>query len=173
MKKRENIILLITFVIVFVLASCVYGKAYTEEHDKVKNENTADNFIAYEYSIGPEFIFATEQNFENEQQKCFREYEEFVATAYCACEKCCGEWAINRKGPVVGSTGMELIHKYSIAVDPNIIPYGSILVDSIGNEYRADDCGGAIKGNHIDIYFSSHEEALNYGRQTIELAIKQ
>ena len=173
MKKRENIILLITFVIVFVLASCVYGKAYTEEYDKVKNENTADNFIAYEYSIGPEFIFATEQNFENEQQKCFREYEEFVATAYCACEKCCGEWAINRKGPVVGSTGMELIPKYSIAVDPNIIPYSSILVDSIGNEYRADDCGGAIKGNHIDIYFSSHEEALNYGRQTIELAIKQ
>lgn len=173
MKKRENIILLITFVIVFVLASCVYGKAYTEEYDKVKNENTADNFIAYEYSIGPEFIFATEQNFENEQQKCFREYEEFVATAYCACEKCCGEWAINRKGPVVGSTGMELIPKYSIAVDPNIIPYGSILVDSIGNEYRADDRGGAIKGNHIDIYFSSHEEALNYGRQTIELAIKQ
>lgn len=173
MKKRENIILLITFVIVFVLASCVYGKAYTEEYDKVKNENTADNFIAYEYSIGPEFIFATEQNFENEQQKCFREYEEFVATAYCACEKCCSEWAINRKGPVVGSTGMELIPKYSIAVDPNIIPYGSILVDSIGNEYRADDCGGAIKGNHIDIYFSSHEEASNYGRQTIELAIKQ
>lgn len=173
MKKRENIILLITFVIVFVLASCVYGKAYTEEYDKVKNENTADNFIAYEYSISPEFIFATEQNFENEQQKCFREYEEFVATAYCACEKCCGEWAINRKGPVVGSTGMELIPKYSIAVDPNIIPYGSILVDSIGNEYRADDCGGAIKGNHIDIYFSSHEEALNYCRQTIELAIKQ
>ena len=173
MKKRENIVLLITFVIVFVLASCVYAKAYTEEYDKVKNENTADNFIAYEYSIGPEFIFATEQNFENEQQKCFREYEEFVATAYCACEKCCGEWAINRKGPVVGSTGMELIPKYSIAVDPNIIPYGSILVDSIGNEYRADDCGGAIKGNHIDIYFSSHEEALNYGRQTIELAIKR
>lgn len=173
MKKRESIILLITFVIVFVLASCVYGKAYTEEYDKVKNENTADNFIAYEYSIGPEFIFAAEQNFENEQQKCFREYEEFVATAYCACEKCCGEWAINRKGPVVGSTGMELIPKYSIAVDPNIIPYDSILVDSIGNEYRADDCGGAIKGNHIDIYFSSHEEALNYGRQIIELAIKQ
>ena len=173
MKKRENIILLITFVIVFVLASCVYGKAYTEEYDKVKNENTADNFIAYEYSIGPEFIFATEQNSENEQQKCFREYEEFVATAYCACEKCCGEWAINRKGPVVGSTGMELIPKYSIAVDPNIIPYGSILVDSIGNEYRADDCGEAIKGNHIDIYFSSHEEALNWGRQNIELAIKQ
>lgn len=173
MRKRESIILLVTFVIVFALASCVYGKAYTEEYDKVKNENTADNFIAYEYSIGPEFIFATEQNFENEQQKCFREYEEFVATAYCACEKCCGEWAINRKGPVVGSTGMELIPKYSIAVDPNIIPYGSILVDSIENEYRADDCGGAIKGNHIDIYFSSHEEALNYGRQTIELAIKQ
>lgn len=54
-----------------------------------------------------------------------------------------------------------------------MIPYGSILVNSCGNEYRADDCGGAIKGNHIDIYFSSHEEALNLGRQNIELAIKQ
>jgi 3D (Asp-Asp-Asp) domain-containing protein len=33
------------------------------------------------------------------------------------------------------------------------------------------DRGGAITGNKIDIYFSSHQEALNFGRKTVEVTI--
>jgi 3D (Asp-Asp-Asp) domain-containing protein len=36
-------------------------------------------------------------------------------------------------------------------------------------EYVAHDCGGAIKGNRIDIYMSSHEKALEWGVQNIEI----
>lgn len=97
-------------------------------------------------------------------------YTEFIATAYCACEKCCGKWALNRpNGIVKGATGRELISNYSIAVDPKVIPYGTLVYDENGNEYRADDCGGAVKGNHIDIYMNSHEAARNWGKQTIKI----
>ncbi len=100
------------------------------------------------------------------------EYIEFIATAYCSCSKCCGVWANNRpNGIVYGSTGRELIEQYSIAVDPNVIPYGSYVETDTGMKYRADDCGGAIKGNHIDIYFVDHEKALEWGKQTIKLRI--
>ena len=48
----------------------------------------------------------------------------------------------------------------TIAVDPTVIPYGSKVVIN-GQVYVAEDCGGAIKNNRIDIYMGSHAEALN------------
>ena len=48
------------------------------------------------------------------------------------------------------STGAIAEEERTIAVDPSIIPYGSIVLIN-GKEYVAQDCGGAIKGNKIDI----------------------
>jgi len=60
----------------------------------------------------------------------------------------------------------------TIAVDPNVIPYGS-KVRINGIEYIAEDCGGAIKGNRIDIFFTLHDSALSYGVQTCEVWIER
>ena len=35
-----------------------------------------------------------------------------------------------------------------------------------GHTYTVEDRGGAIKGNKIDIYVDSHQEALKLGRKT-------
>lgn len=103
---------------------------------------------------------------------------EFKLTAYCSCSKCCGKWADNRPVDaegneiVIGSTGERLIPNHSIAVDPEIIPYGTTVVIN-GQEYVAEDCGGAIKGNRIDVYFNNHNEALEFGVQTADVYIKE
>ena len=34
-----------------------------------------------------------------------------------------------------------------------------------GQVYVVQDRGGAITGNHFDIYFNTHQEALNFGRR--------
>ena len=96
---------------------------------------------------------------------------EFKLTAYCPCSKCCGQWANNRpNGIVYGATGEELKEEYSIAVDPNVIPYGTEVVIN-GNTYKAQDCGGAIKGNRIDVYFNNHQDALDFGVQYAQVYI--
>lgn len=93
----------------------------------------------------------------------------FKITAYCSCKKCCGKYAENRpNGIVYGASGEQLIEGYSIAVDPKVIPYGEIVIIN-GIEHIAHDCGGAIKGNRIDLYMASHEEALDWGVQHIEV----
>lgn len=94
---------------------------------------------------------------------------EFKVTAYCSCKKCCGKWADNRpNGIVYGASGNELIPNYSIAVDPDVIPYGTkVYFDD--KEYIAHDCGGGINGNDIDLYFDSHEDALAWGVQYFEV----
>ena len=38
-----------------------------------------------------------------------------------------------------------------------------------GQEYVAEDIGGAIKGNRIDVYFDNHQEALAWGIQHHEV----
>lgn len=52
----------------------------------------------------------------------------------------------------------------TIAVDPSVIPYGSEVIIN-GQSFIAEDCGGAIKGNRIDICFATHQEALEFGIQ--------
>lgn len=87
---------------------------------------------------------------------------EFTVSAYCACERCCNQWAdgITASG-LPAEPGM-------IAVDPNVISLGSyVMID--GEEYLAADTGGAIKGNRIDVFCEDHQSALEYGVQSHEV----
>lgn len=98
------------------------------------------------------------------------ELGEFKLTAYCACKKCCGK---DQSDPAYGitATGTTVTAGRTIAVDPSVIPYGTEVVIN-GHTYIAEDCGGAIKENRIDIYFDSHEEALAFGVQYANVYIK-
>lgn len=69
-------------------------------------------------------------------------------------------------GDGITATGTP-VHPYiSCAVDPSVIPYGSDVMVDYGDHVEfwvADDCGGAIKGNHIDLALPTHNEALEKG----------
>lgn len=96
----------------------------------------------------------------------------FKLTGYCKCSLCCGKWAYNRpNGIVYGAIGEELKENYSIAVDPSVIPYRTEVIIN-GHTYKAQDCGGAIKGNRIDVYFEDHNDALQFGVQYAEVFVK-
>lgn len=99
-----------------------------------------------------------------------------TATAYCSCPKCCGVWSEEHPSRIgtdykqTTYTGTEPTEGRTIAVDPDVIPLGSEVIIN-GDTYVAEDIGGAIKGNHIDIYFDSHEAALEWGKQDIEVTV--
>ncbi len=90
---------------------------------------------------------------------------EFKLTAYCPCAKCCGKWANG-----ITATGTTATEGRTIAVDPRVIPYGSTVTlyyeDGTVHTYTAEDCGGAIKENRIDVFFDSHEAARAFGVQS-------
>ena len=88
-----------------------------------------------------------------------------TATAYTAyCEGCSG---ITKNGTDIRANP----HLKVIAVDPTVIPLGTrVWVEGYG-EAIAADIGGAIKGNIIDVFIPSHEEALEWGRKTVEVRI--
>lgn len=101
----------------------------------------------------------------------------YTLTAYCACLECCGEHALDRpldengKPIVYTSIGAVAQAGVTIAVDPGVIPYGS-EVKINDHVYIAQDTGGNIKGDRIDIYFDDHQAALRFGLQTYEVFIR-
>ena len=86
----------------------------------------------------------------------------FTITYYCACEICCN------KADGITATETPVIEGQTIAVDPSVIPYGTKVIIG-GHVFTAEDCGGAIKKNHIDVYVNSHEEALALGVTNAEV----
>lgn len=80
-----------------------------------------------------------------------------VTAAYCPCEKCCGAYSNGYT-----ATGVKATQGVTIATDPDVIPMGT-EVEIDGHIYIAQDVGGAISGNRIDLYFDSHEDALQWG----------
>ena len=85
-------------------------------------------------------------------------------TYYCPCAICCGvETGITASG-AIATAGV------TCAADPSI-PFGTELIID-GHTYIVQDRGGMIKGNHIDIYCNSHQEALNNARHDAEVFVK-
>lgn len=70
------------------------------------------------------------------------------------------------------ATGIDLrVNPRVIAVDPSVIPLGSLVeVQGLG-VYIAGDTGGAIKGRIIDIHYSSVSQALSWGRRNVNIRI--
>jgi 3D (Asp-Asp-Asp) domain-containing protein/LysM repeat protein len=87
------------------------------------------------------------------------------ATAYTAsCDGCSGTTA-------TGLNIKENPNAKVIAVDPNVIPLGSkVYVEGFG-EATAADTGGAIKGNRIDVFIPSEQDALNFGVKRLKVTI--
>ena len=80
-----------------------------------------------------------------------------------ASNKLIGKFKITHyAGDTATSTGAKPTVGRTIAVDPRVIPYGSRVVIN-GHTYIAEDCGGAIKGNKIDIFVGSESEAYQKG----------
>ena len=82
---------------------------------------------------------------------------EYRLTAYCGCEKCCGQWS------KYNLTASGTTPQQGRTVACNSLEFGTELVIN-GNKYVVEDRGG-MKGNTIDIYFNSHEAALAFGVQ--------
>lgn len=106
------------------------------------------------------------------------EQRRMLTTGYCSCRKCCG-WE-RRWFKTVDSAGREKrvgvtasgtkAHTGTIAADRSY-PFGTVMyIDGYGYG-RVEDRGGAIKGDHIDLFFSSHSAALKWGKRWRDVKI--
>lgn len=119
-------------------------------------------------SISTEFVTKAAITTKATTAPLYVDLGEFMLTAYCPCRECSDEYGD------MTATGVRAKAKHTIAVDTDVIPYGSEVVVTVDGEtrtYKAEDCGAKVNGKHIDIYFESHKEAESFGVQYADVLL--
>ena len=130
MLKRRRVDIICTLVVIVIMGIVLLAipsvRVTGEETQVEEPEKMIETEL--EEAVEEVAVVATEKA---EEIPEFQSLGEFNITAYCACEKCCGVYALNRPmdengNPIVyGASGEVLIPEYSVAVDPEVIPYGT------------------------------------------------
>jgi len=94
-------------------------------------------------------------------------------TAYCPCQKCCGQRA---RGVTASGLGVDHNGGLFVAADTDLFPFGTRLVvpgygSPNGEVVEVIDRGGAIKGMRLDVYYPDHKTALKWGRQVLPVRV--
>lgn len=172
---KAIIILLVMGLITLLISTVVfYDKTMTNEalfqhtqeeltmtSEKLKSASSKSETLEIELEHANKLlddVNAELANFKNAEYE-FKYLGDFMLTHYCTetFKHICGT------GDGITATGTPIVAGHTIAVDPNVIPYGSqVYIEGYGFR-TADDCGGAVRGNHIDIAVETHTKALDIG----------
>ena len=181
-RAREQMLTIIgvcLFLLAALLATTVYAESLAEETPEIA-QSTDDGRLPGDDVPATERCFITESELEEQEDMENEKIEaalldrshtltNVTVTHYCPCQKCCGK---PEDHPAYGITasGRKLVPSVSVGVDPSVIPLGSTVILDFGDgelQYCvADDTGSGVKGNHIDLAISDHQEALEMGVRT-------
>ena len=165
-KRNLFFMILLSLVIALLITTLFYTGfvAFNKAQELVfadKSDNLSlEKVVVTEERVSPIFKEVEVENII--EPVSMRKVGAFKLTAYCPCSKCCDQWGASPEGKH-GSLGVGVYQGVTFAVDPKVIPYGTkMYVEGVGVGI-ATDCGGAIKKNRIDVYFTDHNEALVFG----------
>jgi uncharacterized protein YabE (DUF348 family)/3D (Asp-Asp-Asp) domain-containing protein len=120
-------------------------------------------------ALGADLVAPLERGLDAPPEASVRSVITMVSTAYDAGPASTGKAPGH---PAYGITASGMRARYGVvAVDPQVIPFHTRLyVPGYGYAVAADT-GGAIKGNRIDLFYPTYDEAIRWGRRTVPVYI--
>lgn len=179
-KRQSNRRLMMITYLLFLILLLVWLLGYLTmtaeaEPQAEPTAQTLDGSLPGDDTPATERCYLTEGELANENELIeaallnrSHKLEDVTITFYC-CEEyphICGT------GNGITASGRRVTPYVSCAVDPNVIPLGSTVMLEYNGEMvylRADDTGGSIKGNRLDIAVKGHQEALSLGVKTADI----
>jgi 3D (Asp-Asp-Asp) domain-containing protein len=178
-SSNGSILNRITVLVIACVLSFIAGAAYTRADMTITmsnptvTETQADTQSSFDESeIKTEPVQSAALALSDETQSEPAEKWRIVrmkVTGYCPCSKCCGQYAdgITANGHKIqpGDTFVAADKKYSFGTEMIIEGYSN------GQAVKVLDRGGAIKGNKLDAFFRTHQEALEWGVRYIDVKV--
>ena len=159
-KYKNPLVCILT--VVFILAAYSFACADDMRTRRLQTE-TLETHEKHTACVSGEL-----EGVKSELEEEWQSLGEFTVTAYCGGSCCCGAWADE---DCTTASGAEAVEGVTIAADTSVLPFETtVRIDGV--EYTVQDTGGAIKGNRIDLYFDSHEDALAFGVQKLNVEKK-
>ena len=162
--------MIITFL---VIISITFGYLYidTSNEAKIKQNNIIDQAIEitdlnkYNKDLSSQ-LASIESDLEVLKQNKIAYIGQYKITYYCACKQCCG------KTNGITASGAKVQEGVTVAADTSKLPFGTkIYIKGIGWR-TVQDTGGAIKGNRLDIFISSHNDPKPYNVQNLDVWVE-
>jgi 3D (Asp-Asp-Asp) domain-containing protein len=181
-SSNGNILNRITVLVIACVLSFLAGAAYTKAgmpitplNDTIVTKTQADtqsipdesDVMAVSIPNSQKQQNNTEPNSENSNKwRIVR----MKVTGYCPCSKCCGEYAdgITASGHKIrpGDTFVAADKRYSFGTEMVIEGYSN------SQTVKVLDRGGAIRGNKLDAFFHTHQEALEWGVKHVDVKVR-
>lgn len=165
-KTKVTLLIVVVMLLFAVLINLNFSNKIKEQQKQI--DNLTDTLIDRENQyklLQDEYNSVLQDNAylegQVEELNKWRELGTFRITCYWLGEDDYGD---------LTSTGTKAQENHTIAVDPNVIPYGSIILID-GNEYIAEDCGGAVKNNVIDVWV--RHKSNSFGVKYTKVYIKE
>ena len=136
----------------------IIGSIWFYPWNNTNNTTVANNYIQYEPRITTVTAKTRALSNSSRDNKTVQQVYEYESTAYTWT----GYRTASGRYPVEGRT---------VAVDPDIIPLGSVI-EINGHKYIAEDTGRLIKGRRIDVYMGrDKEKAIKWGIKQVRVRI--
>ena len=90
-------------------------------------------------------------------------------TAYCPCPKCCGEYSNG-----ITACGHKIQPGEAFVAADKGYPFGTEMIIAgynNGKPVKVLDRGGAVRGDRLDVFFHTHEEALRWGVKYLDVKV--
>jgi 3D (Asp-Asp-Asp) domain-containing protein len=170
----------ITILVIACVLSFIAGAAYTKAgmpitllnttvtEPQADTQSTSDEFEVKNGPVQPATLALPDepQSEPAEKWKIVR----MKVTGYCPCAKCCGRHAdgITASGHEIqpGDTFVAADKRYSFGTEMVIEGYND------GKPVKVLDRGGAIRGNKLDAFFHTHQQALEWGVRYIDVKVR-
>ncbi len=162
--------MIITFLIII---SITFGYLYidTSNEAKIKQNNIIDQAIEItnlnksNQDLSSQ-LTSVQFDLEALKQNQVAYIGKYKITYYCACKQCCG------KTNGITASGAKVQEGVTVAADTSKLPFGTnIYISGIGWR-TVQDRGGAIKGNRLDVYISSHNDPMPYNVQNLDVWVE-
>ncbi|MHC4259067.1 MAG: 3D domain-containing protein [Planctomycetota bacterium] len=158
--------------IMLMAVICITGCVYVSGCAEAKGQTGSSNADAVEATTSTGARLHQVEQSQPVQEKTERGKWQTVqmrVTAYCPCSKCCGEYA---DGQTACGHRIRAGDAF-VAADPQYAFGTEMVIADYGNDkpVKVLDRGGAIRGDRLDVFFHSHEEALEWGVRYLAVKI--
>lgn len=133
-----------------------------KDNKTLLNELNAQTTKILELEANIEKIEAQNEALSDENKSLKKKVDEWTTlsevkiTSYCPATCCSDNWGRKTKSGTVATQGR------TVAVDPDVIPLGSIVeIEGLGT-FKAEDIGGLVDGKHIDVFYDEHTDFKYY-----------